>query len=40
MDFFLLLALGATGSMLSNHQQQRRRIALLARHLHPTRSSA
>lgn len=35
MDFFLLLALGATGAYVLNHQQQRRRIALLARHLHP-----
>lgn len=35
MDFFLLLALGATGAYVLNHQQQRQRIALLARHLHP-----
>ena len=35
MDFFLVLALGATGAYVLNHQQQRQRIALLARHLHP-----
>ncbi|MBS0507852.1 MAG: hypothetical protein JSR53_10775, partial [Proteobacteria bacterium] len=35
MDFFLVLALGATGAYVLNHQQQRRRIALLAQHLHP-----
>ena len=35
MDFFLVLALAFTGTYLLNHQQQRRRIALLARHLQP-----
>ena len=35
MDFFLVLALGATGAYVLNHQQQRRRIALLARQLQP-----
>ena len=35
MDFFLLLALAATGAYLLNAQQQRRRIALLGQHLQP-----
>lgn len=35
MDLFLVLTLAATGAYLLNHQQQRRRIALLARQLHP-----
>ncbi|MBS0291836.1 MAG: hypothetical protein JSS01_04860 [Proteobacteria bacterium] len=35
MDFFLVLALAFTGTYLLNHQQQRRRIALLAQHLQP-----
>ncbi|WP_367065965.1 hypothetical protein [Oryzisolibacter sp. LB2S] len=35
MDFFLVLALAFTGTYLLNHQQQRTRIALLARHLQP-----
>lgn len=35
MDFFLLLALAATGAYMLNTQQQRRRIVLLAQHLQP-----
>jgi len=35
MDFFFLVALGATGVYLLNGQQQRQRIALLSEHLAP-----
>jgi hypothetical protein len=35
MDFFLLVALAATGAYMLNTQQQHRRIALLGRHLQP-----
>lgn len=35
MDFLLVLALAFSGAYLLNHQQQRRRIALLAQHLRP-----
>ena len=35
MDLFFVLALAATAAYGLNHQQQRRRIVLLAQHLHP-----